>query len=194
MRRPLRRLTACLPCRYGIRAFDGSVSTIPAQHPSAGLGCSQCRLCPLADQFALLLRHRRVYPQHQVVRPRHVRGADRDAVLQQLREGVCAACDAIEPGCHQHGVKLTTAGQRCLKSRSPVVLAGGDVREFRHERPALHRDERPDASLLGLQAQPAVSLLGGRDPDQPHRKTGRVRALAHQPASAGVAAAPITMR
>ena len=42
--------------------------------------------------------------------------------------------------------------------------------------------------LLGPEAQPALPLLGSRDPDEPDRQAGRLCAEAHQPASTRLAA------
>lgn len=172
----------------GVGSRSRPVSPLSSQRLPTRLRGRQRRPGPLADQLALLLRHRRVDPQHQIVRAGHVRGADRDAILQQLRQRVRPARDPIQPRCNQHRAQLPAAGQRCLKARPPVVLAGGDVGEFRHQRPALRSDEGANAGLLGLQAQPAVALLCSRDPDEPDRKTRRVRTEAHQTASAGAAA------
>ena len=63
-----------------------------------------------ADQLALLLRHRRIDPHHQVIGTPHVGGADRDAILQQLRLRVRPARDPIEAcrhgGCRDHTMRV----------------------------------------------------------------------------------------
>lgn len=97
---------------------------------------------------------------------------------------VGASSDAIDPLCHHHGIRLSTAGQRRLEARPAVVLAGGDVGILRYQRPALYCDEGLDAGLLGLATQPAIPLFGGRDPDGPDRQARCLCPEAHQPASA----------
>lgn len=68
----------------GIGAYCRSITPVAAEDLPSRLGRRECRLGSLADELALLLRHRRVDPEHQIVRPRHVRHPERDAILRQL--------------------------------------------------------------------------------------------------------------
>src|SRR4051794_19723320 len=53
--------------RAAVRAEERTVAPVATQMGATCLGCPECRLCALTDQFALLLRQRRVYPHHQIV-------------------------------------------------------------------------------------------------------------------------------
>ena len=75
-----------------------------------------------------------------------------------------AAGDAIKPRGHQHGAQLAAPRQGGLEAWPAVILAAGDVGVLGHQGPALGGHEGPDGGLLRLQPEPAVALLGGRDP------------------------------
>lgn len=165
-----------------VRATGRSIAPIPAQRPSSRPCGGEGGTRPLADQFPLLLRYRRVDPHHQVVRGGHVDGPDRVALLQQPRQRMRAPGDPVEARGDQHRAQLPAPRQRRLEPRTPVVLARGDVGEFRHQGPPLRRGEGAHARLLRLQPQTAVPLLRGRDPVEPDRVAWC--GSPHQPASA----------
>jgi hypothetical protein len=61
------------------------IAPVPAQASATHLGSRQRHFGSLTDKLALLLRHRRVAPHHQIVGAWHVGGADGKAILKQLR-------------------------------------------------------------------------------------------------------------
>lgn len=189
----MRRLLGLLAPRQGgcrgVRARRRPVAPIAAQRLATRLGRRHRRPGPLADQLPLLLRHRRIDPQHQLVGTGHVRSPQRVAFLQQLRQRVGTAGDAIQPGGNQGGAELAAAAQRRLEARPAVVLAAGDVGELADQDPALAGDEGTDAGLLGLEAKAALALLGGRHPVEADGVAGgRDHCAAALPARHGQAA------
>jgi len=108
-------------------------------------------------------RHGSADAHHQIIRPRLVRGTDGDAILQELREGVGAAGDSVQPGGDQDRAQLPASSQGCLEARPAIALTAGDVGKFTDRGPAPGGDKGPNAGLLRFQAETAVALLGRGD-------------------------------
>ena len=111
------------------------IAPVAAQDCATRLCCRQCRPRPLADQFPLLRRHRRVDAHHKVVGTWHLRGSDCVTVLEQLRQHVGSGRDSIEPRRHQRRAKLPTsssaAGKPRTRSSLPVALSENSSRPGR---------------------------------------------------------------
>ena len=96
-----------LLCRIGDhdegRAGDDEVTRLGGRQGGPGA---------LADQLALLLSHGGVDPHHQIIGARHVGSADREPVLQKLRQRVGAAGDPVQPSRHKDGTQLSIGKQK----------------------------------------------------------------------------------
>jgi hypothetical protein len=83
---------------------------VAARHGSTRLGGRQGCLGAGAYELPLLLGHRRVDAERQLIGARHVGGPDRHALLQQLRQGAGVPGDPIQLGRHQHCAQLPATG------------------------------------------------------------------------------------
>jgi hypothetical protein len=145
--RPLRRLTARGSRCAAIRANGPPVALSPPKDSPAHPRRRQRRARALAEQFPLLLRHRRIDPHHQIVGARHALKVRRRERYGRAAHGppLSVAVRLVPPGT----VPRCQAARERRASRSPAKPVSGMPIVLGSNRSLiLFRSQRSDQATL----------------------------------------------